>query len=95
MDDAEGIDEWCIEISKKNDDPYEIDEIILYLSLLQDADKVLFAERLNKEFFSSAEVSFNKINFISRKEILHKIEIESAVKAKKIVDRRAKILWKE
>lgn len=90
LDDKEQIDEWHIEIVKKNNDPYEVDELILYLNLLEDVNKEAFTQRLNEEVFSSIEISFNKINFVARKEILHRIEIESAVKAKKIVDRRPK-----
>ncbi|MBI5143516.1 MAG: AMP-binding protein [Candidatus Omnitrophica bacterium] len=88
LDDKEEIDEWQIEIVKKDNDPYEVDELILYISLLKDVDKEEFSKRLNDEVLSSADVSFNKINYISRKEIQQRIEIESAVKAKKIIDKR-------
>lgn len=90
LENNEEIDEWHIEIVKKNNDPYEVDELILYLSLLSDIDKEEFKQILSKEVLASTEVSFNKINFVDRKEVLHKIEIESALKAKKIVDRRPK-----
>ncbi|MBI4974320.1 MAG: hypothetical protein HZC19_00640 [Candidatus Omnitrophica bacterium] len=88
LDDKEEIDEWQIEIVKKDNDPYEVDELILYISLLKDVDKEEFSKRLNDEVLSSADVSFNRINYISRKEIQQRIEIESAVKAKKIIDKR-------
>jgi len=90
LDDRENINEWQIEISKKNNDPYEIDELILYVNLLHDEDKKEFIKQLDQDVFYAAEVSFNKINFISRQEILKRIEVESAVKAKKIVDMRPK-----
>ncbi len=88
LDDRDEIDEWQIEIVKRNDDPYEVDELILYVSLLKDINREDFMRRLNDEIFSSSEVSFNKINFVSRHEIQRRIEVESSVKAKKIVDRR-------
>ncbi len=89
LDDAEEIDEWQIEIAKKDNDPYEVDELMLYVSLRREGvDKEEFSRRLNDEVLSAAEISFNKINFITRQEIQKRIEIESAVKAKKIVDRR-------
>jgi len=43
---------------------------------------------LNQKMLSVEEVTFNEIYFMTRKEIQQKIEIESSVKAKKIVDRR-------
>jgi len=91
LDDKEIIDEWQIEITKKDNDPYEVDELILYISLLRQVNTEEFRQRLNKDIFSSTEVSFNKINFVSRQEILKRIEIESAVKAKRIVDKRPKV----
>lgn len=88
LDDKEEIDEWQIEIVKKDNDPYEVDELILYVSLLHDVDREEFSHRLNDEVLSSTDISFNKINFVSRQEIQRRIEIDSAVKAKKVVDKR-------
>lgn len=90
LDDREEIDEWQIEIVKKDNDPYEIDELILYISLLDDSNREEFSVRLNQEIFPAAEISFNKINFVSSQEIQRRIEVESAVKAKRIVDKRPK-----
>lgn len=90
LDDTDEIDEWQIEIIKKNNDPYEVDELVLYVSLLKDVNKEAFKERLNQEAISGSEISFNKIIFASGKEIQDRIEIESAVKAKKIIDKRPK-----
>lgn len=90
LDGNEIIDNWQIEIVKKNNDPYEVDELTLYVSLLREADLEEFKDRLNKDIFTEADISFNNVSFVSRKEILRRIEIESSVKAKKIVDKRAK-----
>jgi phenylacetate-coenzyme A ligase PaaK-like adenylate-forming protein len=91
LDDKEEIDGWQIEISKKDNDPYEVDELILYVSTLKDLNKEEFIERLNNEIFSSVEVSFNRIEFVSSKVIRNRTEIESAPKPKKIVDNRPKL----
>jgi len=88
LDDKAEIDAWQIEIVKKDNDPYEVDELILYVSLLKDLNKDDFVEHLNQEVFSAVDVSFNRINFISRSELHHRTEIESAPKPKKIVDSR-------
>src|SRR3989338_3450991 len=84
LDGKEEIDEWQIEIAKKDNDPYEVDELILYLSLARDVNKEEFSHRLNDEALSSTDISFNKINYVSRQEIQKRIEVESAVKAKKV-----------
>lgn len=88
LDDNSLIEEWQIEITKKGDDPYDVDELNLYVSLFRDIDRERFVEELNKKLILSEEVSFNRINFVSGNEIKRRIEIESAVKAKKIIDKR-------
>ena len=88
LDDRPEINEWQIEIRKKNDDPFEADELALHICLAKDLDKDAFSHLINEEVLSSAEVSFNKISYVTHQEITEKIEIESAVKAKKIVDKR-------
>jgi len=91
LEDKEEIDDWQIEIIKKDQDPYEVDELILYVSLLNPVNREKLAARLNQEALARSEISFNQINFVSSEEIQQRIEIESAVKAKKIVDKRPKI----
>jgi phenylacetate-coenzyme A ligase PaaK-like adenylate-forming protein len=85
------IDEWQIEIAKKDNDPFEVDELILYVSLLKEMEREEFVNRLNDEVLSSSEISFNHIRFVSPKEIQEKTEVETAVKAIKIVDKRPKV----
>ncbi|MDO8803740.1 MAG: AMP-binding protein [Elusimicrobiota bacterium] len=88
LDDRPEISEWQIEIRKKNDDPFEVDELVLNVCLLGKVDKDSFSHLLNEEVLSNAEVSFNAIHYVTHQEISDKIEVESAVKAKKIVDKR-------
>ncbi|MCQ9204883.1 MAG: AMP-binding protein [Omnitrophica bacterium] len=91
LDNNEAIDDWQIEIMKKDNDPYEVDELILNVSLLGGVNKDEFISSLNQEVSASAEVSFNRVNFVSSLEIQQMLEVESAVKAKRIVDKRGKI----
>lgn len=88
LDNRDEIDEWQIEITKKNNDPYEVDELILHVCLLCDVDKEKFSHILNDQVMTAADISFNRINFVAANEIQRRIEIEKSVKAKKIVDKR-------
>lgn len=88
LDNKKEIDEWQIEIAKKDNDPYEVDELTLHVSLLADVDREKFAKSLNDEVHTLAEFSFNRINFITRGEMQVRMEIEGSVKAKKVVDKR-------
>ncbi len=90
LDNDPEIDDWQIEISKKDDDPFEIDQLSLYVCLLKEAKEDTFKERINQQMLSQQEVTFNKVVFLNNKELETRIEIEEAVKAKKIVDRRVK-----
>lgn len=91
LDDKKEIDNWQIEIVKKNDDPYEVDELVFYVNLIQGVNKEEFISVLSQEIRSETEVSFNRINFVSTKEIQERAQIESSIKAKRIVDKRKKI----
>ncbi len=88
LDGNSHVDEWQIEIAKKDNDPYEVDEISLYVSLLKDADPEEFKRQINKQVLADTELTFNKVEVVTHKEIQKRIEIETSVKARKIVDRR-------
>lgn len=91
LDNIEEIDDWQIEIIKKDNDPYEVDQLILYVSLLYDLDKDEFMARLKQEVSHQTEISFNQVKFTSSEEIQNRIEIETALKVMKIVDKRPKV----
>lgn len=88
LDDRAEISEWQIEIRKKNDDPFDVDELRLNVCLAKEVNKDSFSHLLNEEILSNYEVSFNAIHYVTHQEISGMIEVESAVKAKKIVDKR-------
>lgn len=88
LDNKKEISEWQIEITKKDNDPYEVDELVLYVHPFEAVNEEDFANHLNADVLSAADITFNKIIFVSADEIYHRIEIEAAVKAKKIVDKR-------
>ncbi|MEE8359511.1 MAG: AMP-binding protein, partial [Candidatus Omnitrophota bacterium] len=91
LDNIEEIDDWQIEIIKKDNDPYEVDQLILYVNLLYDLNKDEFTARLKQEVSLQTEISFNQVKFTSSEEIQNRIEIETALKAKKIIDKRPKL----
>lgn len=84
--------EWQIEIRKKDNDPYEVDELVLNLSLAEDADYESLKRRLSEKVLVETEVSFNEIKVLPLNELLQRIEIESGMKEKRIVDRRSSLI---
>lgn len=86
------VEEWQIEIRKKDNDPYEVDELAIYISLAsiagQEREKI--KEELKNKIHSATEVTPNEIAILSAKEMLERIEMESSNKVKRFVDRRPK-----
>lgn len=83
------IEEWQVEIKKKNNDPYEIDEINLYLAPKQGEDFNSVKAKVNKllhdEIFISAEVIQKPLP-----ELLEMLGMETELKEKRIIDNRPK-----
>jgi phenylacetate-coenzyme A ligase PaaK-like adenylate-forming protein len=83
------LEEWRIEIRKKNNDPYEIDEMLLFVAPKKGIDWDKFKPQLEKQFRNEVFVSPD----IKKEEvetILHKIGMETELKEKRISDLRPK-----
>lgn len=90
LDAEKGVDEWQVEIRKKNNDPYEIDELVLYLSLCRAVDQEQLKDKLQNKIHSATEVTPNEIIVLPHKQMLERVEIEISHKVKRIVDARPK-----
>lgn len=88
LESERNVEEWQIEIRKKENDPFEVDELIVYLSVISGSDRPNLIEKLKNKFHSVTEVTPNDIVILPRKEMLERAEIEVSHKAKRIVDRR-------
>ena len=75
---------------KKDDDPHEVDEVVLFLSVKSGAIESDVAEQVGKELRASCEISPNEIRIIPLKEMLDRIRMETALKEVRILDRRPK-----
>jgi len=82
------VEEWQIEIRKKNDDPHEIDWLVLYCAAREGADRDQLKAEINRVILQKTEVSANEIYFIPLKELVKRVELESANKAKRVIDLR-------
>lgn len=90
LSDIPEICEWQIEIRKKDDDPYGIDEIILYVTQNDGADCEALSTKIRKKMALVTEINPNAIEYISLEEIVKRLELETANKDKRVVDRRPK-----
>ncbi|MEK7377088.1 MAG: hypothetical protein AABZ57_08035 [Candidatus Margulisiibacteriota bacterium] len=83
-----GVDEWQVEICKKNNDPFEVDELIICISILPETDRQALEEALRSKILCATEIGVNRIDVLSQNEMVSRIEIEQSFKAKRFVDKR-------
>ena len=85
------IEEWQMEICKKDDDPYEIDQINIYIACKDDSRQGELKDALVKRFCLETEVSPNAVTFLPLKDLVARLELETAGKEKRVVDRRVNL----
>lgn len=81
------IHEWQVEIGKKNNDPYEIDELKLYLSLHQTTNPESLKKDIGKVIFDNTGVNADII-IEERQSVINRLGLETELKEKRIVDLR-------
>ena len=86
-DDVE-VEEWQIELRKKDDDPLEVDELRIFVALRAGASAGLVEERLHRTIQAHTEVSPNEIRFLDLASLLERIGMEREMKEKRFVDAR-------
>jgi intein/homing endonuclease len=84
------IEEWQIEIKKKNNDPYEIDELIVYVAPKKKADFEKLRSDLKNKIIAETEVT-PEIVKVELKELLQRLGMETELKERRIVDNRKKL----
>jgi phenylacetate-coenzyme A ligase PaaK-like adenylate-forming protein len=82
------VEEWQVELAKKDNDPLEVDELVLYVALKEGADRETCAERLRQMMRSSIEVAPNRMHFLRLDEMLVKVGMETEMKERRFVDSR-------
>ncbi|PIS40441.1 MAG: phenylacetate--CoA ligase [Candidatus Kerfeldbacteria bacterium CG08_land_8_20_14_0_20_43_14] len=83
------VDEWQLEISKVNNDPYEVDEMVLYIASKPKVDFEALSRDINRKVLSETGIT-PKIVQKNLNEVLQMIGMESELKEKRIVDKRPK-----
>ncbi len=84
------IKDWQIELRKKNNDPHDIDELIVYVCPENGADKTKLEKDIKSSIATATEVTPNAVVFVSFEEIVNRLQLETASKEKRILDSRPK-----
>ncbi len=85
------IEEWQIELKKKDDDPHEVDQLVVRVACSDGADHGAMKQRIQDEFRSRIEVSPNTVEFLELEAMLDRIGMEREMKEKRFVDTRPQI----
>ncbi|MBI3850839.1 MAG: AMP-binding protein [Verrucomicrobia bacterium] len=88
LDDADQIGAWQLELRKKNDDPLELDELILHVQKLNGGDEAKLIHDLNNRFIARTEIHPNRIVFHDGDELSRLQGVGVQLKEQKIIDHR-------
>ena len=84
------VEEWQVVLKKVNDDPHELDEFVLRLSLKNGTEREAFLKRVREDLLAATEVAPNRIDVLPTKELLEMLGMETEMKEKRFVDLRPK-----
>ncbi len=88
LDDAPQIGAWQVELRKVNDDPLEMDQLILHVQNINGADEERLALDLNERCSARLEIHPNRIIFHTADEIRRLQGVGTQLKEQKVVDHR-------
>lgn len=86
MDDVDHIGAWQIELRKKDDDPMELDEVILHVQLFGEVDERSFIKIIHERFKTFTEFIPNEIRVHTPAEMRILQGIGEELKEKRVVD---------
>ena len=88
LDDAAQIGAWQIELRKVNDDPMDLDELILHVQAIHGCNEAQLGRELSKRCFEQLEIHPNRILFHTAEEIRQLQGVGVLLKEQKLVDHR-------
>jgi phenylacetate-coenzyme A ligase PaaK-like adenylate-forming protein len=86
IDDTPGVGAWQVEIRKKNDDPLEMDELIIHVVALKGAQDL--SQHIHSRFKQELELAPNAIEYHSWEAMRTLQGVGTELKEKKIIDNR-------
>jgi phenylacetate-coenzyme A ligase PaaK-like adenylate-forming protein len=90
LDDMKGVAAWQLEICKHDDDPLEVDELVLHVAPENSMNTDDLEHRLIRRFAEVTEVLPNEIYFHDLPGMRERLGIGRLIKEAKLIDRRPK-----
>jgi len=88
LDDSQHLASWQLELRKHNDDPLELDELILHVQKADSVEDAKCARELRRSFIDRTEIQPNQIVFHDSEEMSQLLGVGAKLKEDKIVDHR-------
>jgi hypothetical protein len=88
LDDFPQIGAWQVELRKINNDPLDLDELILHVQKINGADETALSRELNDRCFTHLEIHPNRIVFHDTDEIRLLQGVGTQLKEQRLVDHR-------
>ena len=92
LDDLDMVGTWQLEMRKVNNDPLELDELVLHLTLKQPMAEGKVNELVQRQFKQVTEVLPNRIQIHDEVSMRKRQKVGKVLKEEKIVDNRAQSL---
>ncbi|MBI1849574.1 MAG: AMP-binding protein [Planctomycetes bacterium] len=86
--DEPGVEEWQIVLKKRNDDPFEVDEVVVCVAPRLGANDREIEASLHRHILQRTELSVNRIEFHPLGDMLERLGMETNLKERRIVDLR-------
>jgi phenylacetate-CoA ligase len=90
LDDDPHVGAWQVELRKLNDDPLELDEIILHVQKTNGADEAQISRELSERCHQYIDIRPNRILFHDAEEMQKLQGVGTLIKEKKLADNRPK-----
>jgi phenylacetate-coenzyme A ligase PaaK-like adenylate-forming protein len=91
LTDSPVVDEWQVVLSKRNDDPLDVDEMRIAVSVVEGQQKDNTGELLASQIQNASEVRPSHMELLDREEMLQRLGMETQLKEKRIVDLRKQV----
>ena len=88
LDNLERVGSWQIELRKRNDDPLEVDEIVVHVAPRGRVSRPSLALEIEDRFRDVTELTPNRIEFHNAETLRRLHGVGRALKEEKLVDRR-------
>ena len=91
LDEAPHVGAWQVELRKVNNDPLEMDEIILHVQKTNGADETQLARDLRERCVNYTEINPNRVVFHTSEQMRELHGVGAVLKEQKLVDHRPAI----